>query len=220
MRILVVTPVWHRYRQSLESILALQSEGPLDFLLLANDDPYADGSVMGAYRNITRKLNHAREVCLRGDYAAMLIVEDDMLAPPDALLKLMQVEAEVVYGLCCFRHGTPGWSARTRLTATEVAGLADDADRARAAWGQVVDVAGVGTYCTLLRREVVEALPFRLVEEQPVCCDWWLSVDCQQAGFGQKAHLGVVCGHITPWPTPRVIWPDANEERLWRVTRL
>lgn len=226
MRVLVVTAVWHRYAASLASILALETaqvgplQAPLDLLFLAHDDPYADGTMMGGYRNLTRKLNHAREVFLKGDYALMLLVEDDMIVPPDALVRLHQADADVAYGLCCFRHGKPGWSPRTRLTATAVETLSDRPDAARAAWGQIIDVAGVGTFCTLVRRRVLEQVAFRLEPEAAVCCDWWLARDCQRLGLTQRAHLGVVCGHITPSPSPRVIWPDRDQARLWRMELL
>ena len=221
MRTLVVTALWHRYPQSLESILAVAPVGgPLDYLMLAHDDPY-HGDAMSGYKNLTRKLNHARDVFLTSDAEQMLLVEDDMIVPPDALASLMEADADVAYGLTCWRHGKPGWSARLRLDGHGiVANLSDHPDRARAMWGHVIDVAGVGTFCTLIQRRVMEALAFRLDASLPVCCDWWLAVDCQRYDFTQRADLGVVCGHITPDPTPRVIWPDAKERRLWRMESL
>jgi len=219
VRTLVVTALWHRYPQSLSSILAVMpGDGPLDFLMLANDDPHQGEGPMGGYRNLTRKLNHARSVCLAGDYGQMLLVEDDMIVPPDALTRLTAARADVAYGLTCWRHGKPGWSARLSLDrAGNVVNLSDRPGLARAAWGRVLDVAGVGTFCTLIQRRVMERLAFRLDDALPVCCDWWLAVDCERHGFSQRADLGVVCGHIAPEPTPRVIWPDAIERRLWRV---
>lgn len=218
MRTLVVTPLYHRYAQSLASILALESDAPVDYLMLAYDDPYEGNDVMGAYANITRKVNHARDVMLAGDYDQMLIVEDDMVVPPDALTRLAATGADVAYGLTCWRHGIPHWSPC--LSGIDDRGkpvsLASDPAAARAAWGAVIDVAGVGTFCTLIQRRVLEALAFRLNPDMPPqCCDWWLAVDCQRHGFTQRADLGVVCGHITPRPTPRIIWPD-NGKRLWR----
>ena len=221
MRLLVVTPLYHMYPAALESILALDKPCRVDYLMLAADDPFADGTLMGGYRNITHKLNRAREVALRGGHDAMVLLEDDMIVPPDTLTRLLACESDIAYGLTCWRNGKPGWSARMTLTeGGDVVNLSDYPDEARRLAGQVVDVAGVGTFCTLIRRRVFTALPFRLSETLPVCCDWWTSVDAQRLGFSQRADLGLVCGHITPTPTPRVIWPDAREERLWRIQKL
>jgi len=221
MRLLVVTLLFHEYAPALTSILGLKRPCPVDYLMLANDDPFTDGTRAGGYLNITHKANRAREIALRGGYDAMVLVEDDMIIPPDALTRLLACDSDIAYGLTCWRHGKPGWSARIRLTESgEVVNLSNDPDWARSLWGQVVDVAGTGTFCTLIRRPVFEALPFRLSETLPVCCDWWLSVDAQRLGFTQRADLGLVCGHITPSPTPRVIWPDASEDKLWRIQKL
>ncbi len=221
MRTLVVTALWHRYPQSLDSILALESDGPLDYLMLAYDDPHDAATVMGAYANITGKYNHARDVMLAGDFEQMLLIEDDMIVPTNALNRLAAADADVAYGLTCWRHGRPGWSPRITLDASgRVDNLSAYPAEARAAWGKVIDVAGVGTFCTLIRRRVMEKLEFRLSDTLDVCCDWWLAVDCQRYGFSQRADLGVVCGHISPDPSPRVIWPDVEERKLWRMELL
>jgi len=223
VRTLVVTAVWHRYAESINSILALESEGPLDFLMLANDDPYHGDEPVSGYRNLCGKLNHAVDVFLAGDYGQMLLVEDDMIVPPDALAELEAAQADVAYGLTCWRHGYPGWSPRLSLNGRgEVANLSDDPARARASWGQILDVAGVGTFCTLIQRAVFaeHGLRWRLSDTLPVCCDWWFAMDCTRLSLTQRANLAVVCGHITPAPTPRIIWPSLEERNLWRMELL
>lgn len=221
MRTLIVTALWHKYQRSLASILALEADHPTDYLMLANDDPYSGDGPMGGYRNLCGKLNHARDVFLAGDFDQMLLVEDDMIIPTDALMSLAAADTDVAYGLTCWRHGKPGWSPRLRLEGNGVViNLSDYPERAREAWEKVIDVAGVGTFCTLIRRRVMERLAFRLSDSLPVCCDWWFALDCQREGFTQRADLGVVCGHIAPGEPPRVIWPDVKEKRLWRMELL
>lgn len=221
MRLLIVTPLYHRYPQALVSHQAVRWPCPVDYLLLANDDPFTDGTLGGAYLNITWKYARARNVALRGKYDALVCLEDDIIVPPDALERLLATEADIAYGLACWRHGTPVWSARVEEEGQPLGRvLSEMPERARATWGRVIDVVGVGMACTLIRRPVLEALEFRLVEGQPMCCDWWLAQDARANGYTQRADLGLVCGHITPTPSPRVIWPDASEERLWRVSRL
>lgn len=221
MRILAATPLYHEYRPSLSSILAIDTPCAVDYLMLANDDPHTDGTLAGNYRNITQKYNHARDIFLCGDYDAMVCLEDDIIVPPDALTRLLAVDADIVYGLVCWRHGKPVWSARVAEEGQPLGRvLSERPDQARASWGQVIDVVGVGMACALIRRPVLERLAFRLEEDAAVCCDWWLAVDAAQEGFRQRADLGLICGHITNEPTTRVLWPDAREERLWRVERL
>jgi hypothetical protein len=221
MRILAVTPLFHRYVRALSSHQVMTPIGAVDYLILANDDPYTDGTLRGAYANITHKYNHARAVFLAGDYDALLCLEDDIIVPRDTLTRLLACDADIAYGLTCWRHGTPVWSARVDEEGQPLGRvLSETPERARALAGQVIDVVGVGMACTLIRRHVVGWLEFRLDEQQPVCCDWWLAHDARALGFSQRADLGLICGHITPTPTPRIIWPDAREERLWRVERL
>ena len=221
MRLLVVTPLWHKYPRSLDSILSQAAPCPVDYLLLAKDDPYTDGTLHGNYRNITHKYNRARDVFLQGDYDAFVCFEDDIIVPPDALQRLLRCESDIAYGLVCWRHGTPVWSARVEEEGQPLGRvLSERPEQARAVWGEVVDVVGVGMACTLIRRQVLERLAFRLQPDAVECCDWWLAHDARAAGFRQRADLGLVCGHISPTPSPRILWPDPNEPRLWRVTRL
>ena len=48
-----------------------------------------------------------------GGFDALLLVENDMILPPDALLKMAAVDADVVYGLYVNRHGWRKWLAYT-----------------------------------------------------------------------------------------------------------
>lgn len=216
--VLIVVPRFHHQPRALASHEALVAPCPVAHLSLADGDVHAN-----PYQNITDKYNRGRDMALDLEYEAMLCLEDDMVVPPDALTRLLALDADIAYGLTVWRHGRPGWSARLSLDgAGRVANLSDDPAAARAAWGKVIDVAGVGTFCTLIKRRVLEALPSRLDPQWPsLCCDWWLSVDAQAQGFSQRADLGVVCGHITMEPTPRVLWPAVDSPtRLWRVELL
>lgn len=221
MRLLAVTPLWHKYSRSLTSILSQAAPCPVDYLMLANDDPHTDGTLHGNYRNITHKYNRARDVFLADDYDAFVCFEDDIIVPPDALTRLLACDSDIAYGLVCWRHGTPVWSARVEEEGLPLGRvLSETPDRARALWGSVIDVVGVGMACTLIRRHVLERLAFRLQPDAVECCDWWLARDARAAGWSQRADLGLVCGHISPTPSPRVLWPDKDEPRLWRVSRL
>ena len=215
--VLIVTPRFHHWPQALASHERLETPCAVGRLSLVEGD-----TAPNPYVNITGKYNRGRQMALELGYDALLCLEDDMIVPPDALTRLLACDADIAYGLTVWRHGKPGWSTRLALGEDgALRNLSDYPDAARALWGKVVDVAGTGTFCTLVRRRVLEALPWRVDAAFPsLCCDWWLSVDAQRAGFSQKADLGVVCGHITREPTARVLWPDATATRLWRVELL
>jgi hypothetical protein len=92
-----------------------------------------------------------------------------------------------------------------------------DPEQAKAAWGKVIDVAGVGTGCTLIKREVLEQIEFRTDEMHPdVHHDWVFAYDLQQKGFVQRCDMSVVCGHISMTPFPRILWPDPDAPRMYR----
>lgn len=221
MRILVFCPLSPTppmlYGRTVQSIFRLEYGGPLHYLFHKGDNPYTVEGRWGRYANVTRNYNMARDVALRDGYDALLTVEADMVVPADALTKLEATGADVAYGLYIWRHGKREWSAYTDLHDRAGESLSRDPDAARAAWGQVVDVAGVGLGCTLIRRPVLEAMRFHFPDDALVCCDWMLALDCQARGFTQRAHLGVVCGHITTEPTPRVYWPDPEQGTLYRT---
>jgi hypothetical protein len=203
--------LWGR---TVQSIFRLQWDGPLDWLFVANDNPHDE-----PYDNVTHNYERARRQALAGGYDALLTVEADMIVPPDALTKLVACESDVAYGLYVWRHGRRKWSAYTAVETRYGKSLSEDSERAKAAWGQIVDVAGVGLGCTLIRRRVLAGLDFHMGDERQVSCDWYFALDCQAEGYTQRAHLGVVCGHQSMKPWPQIVWPS-NEGRLYYVESL
>jgi hypothetical protein len=202
--------------QTVSSILRQEWGGPIEFLFRANDNPF-----QLPYDNVTYNYNYARRMFLAGGYDALLCVEADMVIPPDALRRLLACDADVAYGLYVFRHTQRTWSAYARLDEYNGRSISQDADKARTAWGQVIDVEGVGMGCTLIRRRVLEHLGFHL---DPVvrmlACDWLLARDCQRYRYTQRCDLGVVCGHLSYKPYPQILWPDPDYDEMYRVETL
>lgn len=196
-----------------ESIFRQDYE-PLDMWFSKGDNPFFDNN---GRHNICHNYNKARRLVLDNGYDYLFTVEADMVIPPDALTKLLAVDADVAYGLYCFRN-TSTWSAWTELDMVRGRSIRKDRSRAKAAWGKVIDVAGVGMGCTLIKRHVLETLEFRVddINNPDVHNDWVFAYDLQQNDFTQKCDLGVVCGHISMTPTPRVIWPDPDAPRMYR----
>lgn len=242
-RILAITPFHPKYgirTQTLDSIRAMLDAytGPVDWILTANDNPHKK-----PYENVVHHHNKAREMVLSGDYDALLSIEADMVVPPDAIDRLLATGADIAYGLYVWR----GRKIRKWNTYTEVkmfgginAARNMDGDHAHDIWGKVIDVAGMGMGCTLIRREVLETLRFRLYEGHEddwlveqyggqmerlgidpyvyrpglFCDDYMLALDAQHHGFVQLCDLGVVCGHI--YNGDVILWPDPDAPELYR----
>ena len=215
MRVLVFTPLHPDYGirpLSLQSIMNQQYDAPFDRVFAANDNPVESWHKGAANRNIMHNYNNAMEMAASGAYDAMLTVEADMIIPPDALQSLVDAmqehDAGVVYGLYVFRQ-------LKQLNITHRIGKYGREQTTQAFmskhWGEVVESAGLGLGCTLIRRDVINRYMFRLYDGAPgmLACDWRFAVDCQELGIRQFTHLGVQCGHITN--EGGILWPQENE---------
>lgn len=170
---------------------------------------------------VTHKYMETQRVFRSGEWWALITLEDDMIVPEDAFVRLVELltdGADIGYGLYVWRHGRPRWSAYTLLGAHSGASLSLSPERARAAWGRTIPVAGVGLGCTAIKRDVVHGINFR--RGGPACNDWYLALDAQRAGLVQRCDLGLVCGHMTMEPSPRALWPDPDAPDLYRVEML
>ncbi len=156
-------------------------------------------------------------MALDSGYDALWTVEADMIVPPDALRRLAAVDADVAYGLYVSRHGRLQWLAYLSVTEHSGTSISVLPERAREAWGKVIETQGAGMGCTLIHRHVLEAIPFRRISGTQLANDWYFSLDCIAHGFRQAHDMGCVCGHIQGLPSPKIYWPDPDDERLIRV---
>lgn len=212
-RVLVFCPMYQLYDATLKSIFELRWDGPL-YRLFSNDNPYNDAAnsyfrAVGHQNNIQLNMQRARRTCLEQGFDALLTIEADVIAPPDALQKLAEVDADVVYGLYVWRRfAAPMWSAYCDVTprgghSVSVLG----AQAMRDSWGHVIDCVGVGFGCTLIHRHVLEKVDFHTGDWRDTDFpDHHFSLDCQRGMFVQKCHTGVRCGHIDG-NNHRILWP-------------
>lgn len=208
-RVLVVVPLGanaNRIRtETVQSILSLEWPGVLDILWQYS------GHGEKHFDDLARKFNAAAGVCRSGGYDAMCIIEYDMIVPADALLKLSVVDADVAYGLYCSRND----AGHRWLIAKHIEEHAiewPDRDELLRYWGNIVPSSGVGTGCTFIHDDALDAITFRSGGAAP---DWYLAVDARRAGLKQVHHGGVVCGHILG--DQGAVWPDANMPGLYRM---
>jgi hypothetical protein len=150
-------------------------------------------------RNVLAQYNHARELALSGPYDAMITVEHDVVIPPHAVQALCDTPAPVVYGTYVLRHGAPVLNA-WQYIGTQGLGMslgrpeykAELAGYEKAGYGRV---SGVGFGCTLIRRQVLEQIPFRQ-DGNGHAPDMPFAFDLVRNGITQLARFDVRCGHI------------------------
>lgn len=170
--------------------------------------------------NVLAQYVRGRQLTFDGGYDALLTVEHDMQIPPYALQALWDTGAPVAYGIYLFRQG-----GGTTLNALELLLNARNVGEslslhrrklARARRREIIPVSGVGFGCTLIRREVLERIPFHADDDGVSAPDVPLAIDCLRAGVTQVAHFGVPCGH---WNGERWLYPFGPANTV-RVTAL
>lgn len=146
----------------------------------------------------------------------LLTLEDDMVPPVDALGKLLAVDAPVAYSVYCWRRTGHFWSAYRSLMIDGGASWSDDEAHTAAEYAKreaVIDVAGVGCGCTLIDLQVFDQLHWHVGETDIIAQDWHFAVDCQRSGIRQRAHFGVLCGHVVG---DQVVWPEPAGNTVMR----
>lgn len=195
------------------AIEALEFEGTVETIGYTHDDPKLDHR-----DNLTNKHNRMRDRVLGSGYDALLTIEADMIVPPDALTLLAAVDADVVYGTYASRTN-PMVLTMPTINGYRGRSISADPEQWRAKFGTVIPCEGVGFGCTLIRRNVLEAVEFRRdVSSQmrrKFDDDWTFALDVKAAGFKSAAHLGVLCGHIQRNGVVR--WVDAEAPTFVRV---
>jgi hypothetical protein len=131
------------------------------------------------------------------------------------------VEADVAYGLVIHTHGWPTWNACIELKeeAPGAVPISLFPEKAKEAWGKVVDVAGVGSSCVLIHSHVLERLPYWRADtpEFQRSCDWYFAEECLASGLVQKCDTRVICGHIETDTMPMIRWPDITRPGFYRA---
>lgn len=194
MHLYVFTPTYDNLLRSetVRSIVAQQTNHWITWEI-GRCNPY-EGRDM---RNVLAQFSYAREQTLRGPYDAMLTVEHDMILPPYAVQRLCDTPAPVVYGTYMLRHGDPVLNA-WRYEGTSGMGMSLErypAELQRFRQAGVGRVSGCGFGCTLIRRQVLEDIPFRPggSDQAP---DMPFALDCVRKDILQLARFDVMCGHI------------------------
>lgn len=140
-----------------------------------------------------------------------------MLVPEDGLIKLWDTPADVVYGLYMLRHSAFVVNAFRRMDGSPNIGESlsfYEKEYDAANEDGSVKVSGCGMGFTLIRRSVLERIPFREWEGN-YAPDWAFAYDCQRANVLQMCRFDVKCGHIED--DGRILWPGKEAKRTMKV---
>lgn len=150
-------------------------------------------------QNVVAQYQKAWQMALAGNYDALLTVEHDMVLPANAVQKLYETDAPVVYGVYMLRHGLPTLSAWQYVNNTNLGmSLSLYPNEVRKGRQQGwLEVCGVGWGCTLIRREVLEKVTVRSTGASDAG-DMAFATDCVRGGIRQIARFDVPCEHIMP----------------------
>jgi hypothetical protein len=191
--VLVFTPVYRLEPETVQGIMSLNWDGPLS-VLFQRDNPTGNGIL-----DHLHQYQRARETFLHGKYEAMLVIESDIIPPADTLIRLAALNADVAYGAYLFRgQGSRVVNILERYT-THNARNVGESLTIRGLWAAakkqgVVACSGSGLGCVLIRRHVLESVPFRASPAGAYCDSQWTQ-DVYSSGFRMMADTAVCCGH-------------------------
>ncbi len=199
--VLVFTPVHRLEPEMVLAVMNLEWEGSIS-LLLQRDNPTGDGRLDNLHQ-----CQRAREYFLRGDYDAMLIIESDIIPPPDTLTRLAALDADCAYGVYRFRVSNvinvfERYPGNSRNTGESLSIWPKKLERA--VQEGIIDCSGAGLGVVLIKRRVLEAIDFRI--EETAHADTYFNRDVMHNGFTQRADMGLICGHKNE--TGEILWPS------------
>ena len=195
MTILVFTPTCNDGPRP-ETVASVKGQSFTDYVHEVSwHNPYPGRDM----RNVVTQYQRAWGMALEGGYEALLTFEHDMTMSPNAVQRLYETDAPVVYGVYMLRHGTKTLSAWQhtggRNLGMSLSLYPAELKRYRQrGWGEVC---GVGWGCTLIRRPVLERITVRQTGDGDAG-DIAFATDCVRAGIRQIARFDVPCGHIEP----------------------
>lgn len=204
--VLIFTPVLRLEPETVHSLMMLEWDGKLS-ILLQRDNPTGN-----PVQDHLHQYRRGRTAFLQGTYDAMLVIEADIIPPPDTLARLAALDCDLAYGCVAFRSGPPHVVNVLERYPQPARNIGESISLRPGLWEAaqktgVIECSGSGLACVLIKRHVLEALEFREVTGAPdVYCDLQWTREAYEAGFSMKADTRVMCGHIARDGT--MLWPE------------
>jgi hypothetical protein len=202
--VLVFVPVYRLEPETVAAVMKLEWGGAISWLFQRdNPQPAMRDELKRKVMNHYHQYRRGRETFLKGSYDAMLIIESDIIPPADTLKKLAAVGTDVAYGVYQFRGSDivniferyPDNSGQKARNVGESLSVRQKVFKQAVRQG-IYACSGAGFGCVLIRRKVLEAVPFRVEYPQNgAYCDTWFTEDVWKAGYSQAADMSVICGH-------------------------
>lgn len=197
MKLLVYTPTFGGgLRAECRASVAAQETAHEWEWIIDDADPFPTPD----HRNVLAKYKRARERALAGGFDALVTVEHDNVLPSKALdLLAGTVGADVVYAPYVLRHNAAvlnTWQYIGNHALGMPLGLyPHELERYRKEG--VGRVAGCGWGCTLIRRSVLERIPFHDGNGVNPPGDIQFAMDCLRAGVVAYGRFDCPVGHYT-----------------------
>jgi len=208
---MIYTPTYRLEPETVHAVLTQRTTIPHDWVV-GRDNPYNTGDYhRDDLDNHLYAFQKGRRMCLDGGYDYLWTVESDMIPPPYALERLHATDADIALGTWCTRRTeTPVLNVMRHIDSiTGVGGsLTYFPEQLEVSCGKVIECAGAGLGCTLIKRRVLEAIEFRPHDSRYFHCDLSFSEDCIKHGFIVKADMALLCGHKRA--DRQIIWPTSN----------
>ena len=201
--LLIFTPTWvdeatgeDVIRPEVEA--AIKNQVGVDFdWHVTSENPHP----IGDYRNVLHQYQRAREWFLHSkQYDALLTIEHDNRLPDEnAVARLLDTPGDVVYAPYMLRHGTRLISTWQYINdfnlGMSLSNYPEELQRARDK--TIWRVSGAGFGCTLIRRNVLEAIEFTGAtdQDQNECPDLRFAEDCLRKHFIANGRFDVPVEH-------------------------
>lgn len=187
MKILVAVPTFETIcPETFKSIWDLDTEHELYF-------EFVKGYDCAVARNMIA------ELCIKGDYDYVLMVDSDMIIPGGTLNVMLDDPVDVCFGAYPRKNNTEG---KTTLIKPNTKNYEDSFYMSDLKGNQRISVKGGGFGCVLINRKVIEKLAypwFKYVSYNNgtfLSEDYYFCSKAREAGFKLEAATGVKCGHL------------------------
>ncbi|MBS3175116.1 glycosyltransferase family 2 protein [Candidatus Woesearchaeota archaeon] len=149
--------------------------------------------------------NLARKKVLDEGYDYLFCIDQDVIAPPDIIQRLLAHGKEIVTGIYYnnftkFNSLTNEYEQR-KLPVVWVKSLKDEnrlvsIRKEVIESGELIRIDSCGTGCILIHRSVLEKIKFRWEDDKPGVDDVFFCIDALKSGYEIYADTSIICEHL------------------------